>query len=69
MYANQYSKAMQANFPYGTSAMQGSNMHSFKNSSTRFFSSSYSNESQVGSISGENVNCKIMDNSKTYERL
>ena len=37
IYANQYPNAMQANFPYGTSAMQGSNMHSFKNSSTPFY--------------------------------
>ena len=37
MYANQYSNAMQANFPYVTSAMQGSNINCFKNSSTPFF--------------------------------
>lgn len=39
MYANQYSNAMQTNFRHGASAMQGSNMLSFKNSSIPFFPS------------------------------
>ena len=69
IYANQYSNAVQANFPYGKSTMQGSSMHSFKNSSMSFFSSSYSNESQVASSSGENLKSTIMKNSKTYEQL
>ena len=69
IYANQYSNAVQANFPYGKSTMQGSSMHSFKNSSMSFFSSSYSNESQVASSSGENLKSTIMKNSKTCEQL
>ena len=60
---------MQANFPYRASAIKSNNMHSFKNSSTPFFSSSYSNESQVPSNTGENLNSTIVENSKTYEEL
>ena len=37
MYLNQYSTAMWAQFPYGTSAKQNNKMHIFKNFSTMFF--------------------------------
>ena len=56
---------MQLHFPYGTSATQGSNMRSVKNSSTPFFFGSYSNKSQVVSSSGQNLNFAYMENSKT----
>ena len=60
---------MHANFPYGTSAAQGSNMHGFKELPTKFSSSSYSNELQLESSSGENLNSTIMENTKTNEQL